>query len=110
MRSSPEKVESTIKSLVNRFTTGLKSVCDPPLSIPGVDPQEEDAQSLVDLFLRLTQAFPGDVGCLSVFFLNYVRLKSGEAIFLKVGIVIHFIHDYRNVNTSLFMNTNVNSR
>eukprot|EP00108_Taenia_solium_P001923 TsM_000704000 transcript=TsM_000704000 gene=TsM_000704000 len=85
MRSPPEKIESTIKSLVNRFTTGLKSVCDPPLSIPGVDPQEEDVQALVDLFLRLTEAFPGDVGCLSVFFLNYIRLKSGEAIFLKAN-------------------------
>nr|CDS20831.1 mannose 6 phosphate isomerase [Echinococcus granulosus] len=85
MRSSSEKVESTIKSLLNRFTTGLKSVCDPPLSIPGVDPQEEDVQALVDLFLRLTQAFPGDVGCLSIFFLNYIRLKSGEAIFLKAN-------------------------
>lgn len=102
MRSPVERIESTIKSLVNRFTTGLKSVCDPPLSIPGVDPHEEDDQTLVNLFLRLTQTFPGDVGCLSIFFLNYIRLKPGEAIFLKVGIVTSCINDYQSFALSIF--------
>lgn len=77
MHSSSEKVEAVINSLVKKFThpsgSNLKD-------IEGVD-----SSSVVELFLRLNQQFPGDVGCLSVFFFNYIKMKPGEAIFLKVG-------------------------
>ena len=86
MRSSPDEVESAIKSLVDRFTSTpcdiLESIYGSSLSVPGV---EEDIKSLANLFLLLSRQYPGDVGCLSVFFFNYVKLKPGEAIFLKVG-------------------------
>uniref|UniRef100_A0A7N0SZV4 Mannose-6-phosphate isomerase n=1 Tax=Kalanchoe fedtschenkoi TaxID=63787 RepID=A0A7N0SZV4_KALFE len=34
------------------------------------------------LVLRLEEQYPGDVGVISAFFLNYVRLKPGEALYL----------------------------
>ncbi len=39
------------------------------------------------LFLELKKKYPnGDVGLFSIFLLNHIHLKSGEAIFLKAGI------------------------
>ena len=39
-------------------------------------------QHLDNLFLRLCDQFPGDVGCFVIYFLNVVRLSPGEAMFL----------------------------
>ena len=36
-----------------------------------------------DLIVRLNGQFPGDIGLFVLFFLNYVRLDVGEAMFLK---------------------------
>jgi len=38
------------------------------------------------LFLRLMGQYPGDVGCLVMFFLNVVTLKPGEAMFLAANV------------------------
>ncbi len=35
-----------------------------------------------DLFTRIAADFPGDVGCWSVYFMNYVTLQEGESMFL----------------------------
>ena len=43
---------------------------------PGLPPQERS------LLLRLNGQFPGDVGCFCIFFLNFVTLKPGEALYL----------------------------
>ncbi|XP_055518501.1 mannose-6-phosphate isomerase [Leucoraja erinacea] len=40
------------------------------------------AESNGELLLRLHSQFPGDVGCFVIYFLNVVKLKPGEAIFL----------------------------
>ena len=37
------------------------------------------------LFVRIFEQFPGDVGTLAVFFLNYVQLHPGEAIYLAAN-------------------------
>jgi mannose-6-phosphate isomerase len=39
-----------------------------------------------DLVLRLEEQYPGDVGVLSAWFLNYMSLKAGEAIFLAANV------------------------
>ncbi|XP_028679021.2 mannose-6-phosphate isomerase [Erpetoichthys calabaricus] len=35
-----------------------------------------------DLLLQLHSQFPGDIGCFSIYFLNFVHLEPGEAMFL----------------------------
>jgi mannose-6-phosphate isomerase len=40
-------------------------------------------QELADLVVRLNGQFPGDIGLFVLFFLNYVKLEVGEAMFLK---------------------------
>jgi mannose-6-phosphate isomerase len=42
-----------------------------------------DGKELADLVVRLNKQFPGDIGLFVLFFLNYVKLEVGEAMFLK---------------------------
>ena len=50
----------------------------------------QDSVTLVschgDLLLRLYDQFPGDVGCFAIYFLNFMTLKIGEAIFLEADL------------------------
>ncbi|XP_075747370.1 mannose phosphate isomerase [Rhipicephalus microplus] len=39
-------------------------------------------QELASVFLRVHKSYPNDIGCFVIFFLNYVKLKPGEALFL----------------------------
>ncbi|KAH8306121.1 hypothetical protein KR018_002062 [Drosophila ironensis] len=45
-------------------------------------PTELESNDLLDVFTNINRDFPGDVGVLSLFFLNLLRLSPGEAIFL----------------------------
>lgn len=62
-----------IRLLVSRYKGG------------GAKITEGENQELVDLVLRLNSQFPGDIGILCPFLLNYVILQPGEAIFLGAG-------------------------
>ncbi|POS82273.1 hypothetical protein EPUL_005949, partial [Erysiphe pulchra] len=42
-------------------------------------------QEMADLVVRLNEQFPGDIGLFVLFFLNYVKLDVGEAMFLKAN-------------------------
>jgi mannose-6-phosphate isomerase len=42
-----------------------------------------DGKELADLVVRLNSQFPEDIGLFVQFFLNYVKLEIGEAMFLK---------------------------
>lgn len=42
-----------------------------------------EGQELADLVVRLNSQFEGDIGLFVLFFLNYVKLEIGEAMFLK---------------------------
>lgn len=42
-----------------------------------------NGQELADLVVRLESQFPEDIGLFVLFFLNYVKLQPGEAMFLK---------------------------
>ncbi|KAH7331393.1 hypothetical protein KP509_20G030800 [Ceratopteris richardii] len=47
--------------------------------------QERTLSKKEQLVLRLAEQYPGDVGVLSAFFLNYVRLSPGEALYLDAN-------------------------
>lgn len=42
-------------------------------------------KSIQDLFIKTATQYPGDIGCFCLFFLNYLKLKPGEAIFLAAN-------------------------
>ena len=46
---------------------------------------ERDASD--ELFLRLWEQYPGDVGCFVIYFVNHVRLEPGEAMFLGPNLI-----------------------
>lgn len=57
-----------------------------------------DGKELADLVLRLNSQFPGDIGLFVQFFLNYVKMQPGEAMFLKAN----DIHAYLSGGSSSF--------
>ncbi|KAF0982050.1 hypothetical protein FDP41_011911 [Naegleria fowleri] len=64
MTSSKSQVETHLPHLINRLN------------------QSETKSGLENLILRLYSDYGNDIGCFSVFFLNYVTLKPGEGLFL----------------------------
>jgi len=76
MNSKKEDVEAASKELLesakkegSEFAAG---------GLPSTSGEE-----LADLVVRLNRQFPGDIGLFVLFFLNYVKLEVGEAMFLK---------------------------
>ncbi|KAG8184221.1 hypothetical protein JTE90_013198 [Oedothorax gibbosus] len=46
---------------------------------------QELCQSVRELFLKTHTQYPGDIGCFCLFFLNYLKLEPGDAIFLAAN-------------------------
>ena len=44
--------------------------------------EKNSRDELDNLYLRLSEQYPKDVGCFVIYFLNFVRLNPGEAMFL----------------------------
>ncbi|CAG2110022.1 unnamed protein product [Medioppia subpectinata] len=69
LMSAPENVVTqNLEALVQRWSR--EETIDP------------DKEALRQLFLRLYSQFPNDIGCFAIFYLNYLNLKPGEAIYL----------------------------
>lgn len=49
----------------------------------GAGPSPDSGEELAKLIQRLNTQFPDDIGLFLVFFLNYVKLSPGEAMFLQ---------------------------
>ncbi|TVY29721.1 Mannose-6-phosphate isomerase, partial [Lachnellula hyalina] len=76
MNSKKENVEQAAKELIASAEKEGADFAD------GGGPSN-NGQELADLVVRLNQQFPGDIGLFVLFFLNYVKLEVGEAMFLK---------------------------
>ena len=50
-----------------------------------------EGKELAELVIRLNDQFKGDIGLFVLFFLNYVKLKPGEAMFLKADDIHAYI-------------------
>ncbi|XP_017057633.1 mannose-6-phosphate isomerase [Drosophila ficusphila] len=64
MRAHEDDISKCIREIAKGYKNELKS------------------HNLLDVFTKLNTDFPGDVGVLSLFFLNLIRLKPGQAIYL----------------------------
>ena len=76
MNSKSEDIEAASKELI----TSAKKEKD---GFAGSGGPSNSGQELADLVVRLDGQFPGDIGLFVMFFLNYVKLDVGEAMFLK---------------------------
>ncbi|KAH8855838.1 putative mannose-6-phosphate isomerase [Schistosoma japonicum] len=72
-----KKISDLVETLKRRLTNGEKII------IPPVKNHILDTEVLGNVFVRLATDYPGDVGCFSLFFFNYIKLNPGEAIFLE---------------------------
>lgn len=71
MTAPEDQVKSKLLALVARYKNGRAN--------------EGEDDDVVQLVLRLDDQFPGDIGILCAFMLNYVHMSPGEAIFLGAG-------------------------
>lgn len=76
MKSKPEDIETLSKELVE----SAKQEGD---NFAGGGGPSNTGKELADLIVRLNSQFPADIGLFVFFFLNYVKLEVGEAMFLK---------------------------
>ncbi|EKD15313.1 uncharacterized protein L3040_001680 [Drepanopeziza brunnea f. sp. 'multigermtubi'] len=76
MNAKKEDVEAAGKELI-------ESATQEGADFAGGGVEATPGQELADLVVRLDKQFPGDVGLFVLFFLNYVKLEVGEAMFLK---------------------------
>jgi len=76
MNSKSEDIESASKELV-------KAAEQEGDSFAGNGGPSNNGRELSDLIIRLNSQFPADIGLFVFFFLNYVKLEVGEAMFLK---------------------------
>lgn len=67
MQADPNAVNVQLSHLVARYNA------------------ENERSDVKDLVLSLNEQYPGDVGVFCPFMLNYVRLETGQAIFLGAG-------------------------
>jgi len=72
MTSDDDKVVSTLKALLKRYTEQGKESCKTRMEA-----------ELVDLVKELNGQYPDDIGVLCAFVLNVVELGVGEAVFLR---------------------------
>lgn len=68
MHSSPESIQSCITQLSNLLKAN------------------NDDQQILRVFEHCNFYFPNDIGVLSIFFLNIVQMKPGQAIFLDANV------------------------
>ncbi|KKY23438.1 putative mannose-6-phosphate class i [Phaeomoniella chlamydospora] len=82
LKSNKEDVAAMSKELVQLAEEG--KIEPPPDS-------NITTSELTELIVRLNGQFPGDIGLFVMFFLNYVRLSPGEAMFLKADDIHAYI-------------------
>lgn len=67
MQADPNAVAAQLLRLVARYNT------------------ENERSDIKDLVIGLNEQYPGDIGVFCPFMLNYVKLETGQAIFLGAG-------------------------
>lgn len=76
MNADTEAIESASKELI-------ESAQEDGDNFAGGGGQSNSGKEMADLVIRLNGQFPGDIGLFVQFFLNYVKMQPGEAMFLK---------------------------
>ncbi|KAJ4376244.1 Mannose-6-phosphate isomerase [Neocucurbitaria cava] len=84
LQSAFTKIMNTDKdALASASKDLIKAAESEGAQFAGEGGPSNDGKELADLVVRLNSQFPGDIGLFVQFFLNYVKLEIGEAMFLK---------------------------
>ena len=76
MNADAETIEKNAKDLIVSAEKEGKEFA-------GAGGPSNEGKELADLVIRLNGQFPGDIGLFVLFFLNYVKMEPGEAMFLR---------------------------
>ncbi|KAI7585641.1 Mannose-6-phosphate, partial [Hortaea werneckii] len=76
MQSKPEDIQQQATQLIAQAK-------QEGASFAAGGTESSSGKTLSDLMLRLDSQFPADIGLFVTFFLNYIQLSIGEAMFLK---------------------------
>lgn len=87
MESKQESIEAAAKELVAEAENSPSTFA----SSGGSTESPNDPKELAELVVRLNGQFPNDIGLFVLFFLNYVKLSPGEAMFLKADDIHAYI-------------------
>lgn len=72
MNSNDDLIQQILNELEKSFTEDLTK-------------EIIENEEIKRLFLRIKSFYPKDIGCLSVFLLNYVKFQPGQCIFIDAG-------------------------
>jgi mannose-6-phosphate isomerase len=87
MESSQDQIEEAAKELVSEAENSPNSFAIDPRS----ETNPSGASELSEVVTRLNGQFPNDIGLFVLFFLNFVQLSPGEAMFLKADDIHAYI-------------------
>ncbi|KAA0192593.1 Mannose-6-phosphate isomerase [Fasciolopsis buskii] len=76
--------EKLLSDKVNQLHQRLEAGSQLDLTLPASS--KVDLNILRKVFIRLCDQYPGDCGCFSLFFLNYICLEPGQAVFLDANL------------------------
>lgn len=86
LNESDENKKSQLHKVFKTLMTCTPSVYEPRItSLSERLKIKEKRQPHEELFLRIIEEFPGDIGCLGLFFFNLLNLKPGQAIYLAAN-------------------------
>ena len=118
LSESPADIQSNKKALQAAFTALMKneqsaiaaaakdlvaSAKSEGEKFAGEGGASNSGQEMADLVVRLNGQFEGDIGLFVQFFLNYVRLEAGEAMFLKADDIHAYLSGGESVNRLVFL-------
>ena len=84
MNSKESAVQAAVKEVIDQAKEeGAK--------FAGEGGPSNTGKELADLVIRLNSNFEGDIGIMTLFFLNYVKLAPGEAMFLQADDIHAYI-------------------
>ncbi len=91
VQANKKALQSAFTKVMNRSKEDLASASEELLKaansegaqFAGEGGPSNGGKELADLVIRLNSQFPNDIGLFVQFFLNYVKLEVGEAMFLK---------------------------
>ncbi|KAG5218714.1 Mannose-6-phosphate isomerase [Trichophyton interdigitale] len=90
MQSSPESITSATQKLVSAAESSPDSFATSSSS-SSPDTNPSNPSELAQLVVRLNGQFPNDIGLFVLFFLNFIKLEPGEAMFLKADDIHAYI-------------------
>ncbi|DAA72799.1 TPA_exp: Mannose-6-phosphate isomerase [Trichophyton benhamiae CBS 112371] len=88
MQSSPESIASATQKLISAAQSSPDSFAT---SSSSPDTNPANPSELAQLVVRLNGQFPNDIGLFVLFFLNFIKLEPGEAMFLKADDIHAYI-------------------